>query len=75
SLFRKDYTLADDVVSKAESVTSLEENAIKEVQTEIAQADLSSIRIIMESLRRTAEYASDIAEVVLNLNVAQIIAT
>jgi hypothetical protein len=31
--------------------------------------------MITESIRRIAEYASDIAEIVLNLNVNQIIAT
>jgi hypothetical protein len=29
--------------------------------------------MITESIRRTAEYASDIAEIVLNLNINQII--
>jgi hypothetical protein len=36
---------------------------------------ISTVRMIMESIRRSAEYASDIAEIVLNLNVDQIIAT
>jgi hypothetical protein len=31
--------------------------------------------MIMESIRRTAEYSSDIAEIVLNLNADQITAT
>jgi len=39
----------------------------------VEAAEMSTARIIMESIRRTAEYASDIAEIVLNLNVNQII--
>lgn len=34
---------------------------------------VSNLRMIVESIRRTAEYASDIAEIVLNLNVNQVI--
>ncbi|MEM1539582.1 MAG: phosphate uptake regulator PhoU [Candidatus Bathyarchaeia archaeon] len=73
SLFKKDYALADNVVSKAKTITTLEAEAIREIQSEIKQADISNIRMIMESIRRTAEYASDIAEIVLNLNVDKII--
>jgi phosphate uptake regulator len=74
SLFKKDYILADRVVSKAKTIVTLENEAIKEVQSKIKQADISNIRMIMESIRRIAEYASDIAEIVLNLNINQIIA-
>ncbi|MCS7114824.1 MAG: AbrB/MazE/SpoVT family DNA-binding domain-containing protein [Candidatus Bathyarchaeota archaeon] len=75
SLFKKDYTLADNVVSKAKTITILEAETIREILTEIKQTDISNIRMMMESIRRTAEYASDIAEIVLNLNISQKIAT
>jgi len=74
SLFKKDYILADQVVSKAKTITTLENKAIKELQSKAKQTNISNIRMIMESIRRTAEYASDIAEIVLNLNINQIIA-
>jgi len=35
--------------------------------------DTPHLRLIIESIRRTAEYASDIAEVVLNLSVESIL--
>ncbi|MBS7637153.1 AbrB/MazE/SpoVT family DNA-binding domain-containing protein [Candidatus Bathyarchaeota archaeon] len=73
SLFKKDYTLADQVISKAKTIPHLENEAIKEIQIKTRQVDIPSMRMIMESIRRTAEYASDIAEIVLNLNVNQII--
>lgn len=74
SLFKKDYALADQVISKAKTIAILENKAIKEIQSKAKQSDTSSIRMITESIRRTAEYASDIAEIVLNLNINQIIA-
>jgi len=73
SLFKKDYALADQVISKAKTIAVLENKVVKETQLKIKQTDISSIRMIMESIRRTAEYASDIAEIVLNLNINQII--
>jgi phosphate uptake regulator len=73
SLFKKDYALADQVISKAKTIAVLENKVVKETQLGIKQTDISSIRMIMESIRRTAEYASDIAEIVLNLNINQII--
>jgi phosphate uptake regulator len=36
---------------------------------ELPAKELSAIKIIVESLRRTAEYSSDIAEIVLNLTI------
>ena len=74
SLFKKDYALADQVISKAKTIATLENKAIKEIQSKAKQADISNIRMMTESIRRTAEYASDIAEIVLNLNINQIIA-
>jgi len=35
--------------------------------------DAPHLRLIIESIRRTAEYASDIAEVVLNLTIESIL--
>ncbi|MCC6019293.1 MAG: phosphate uptake regulator PhoU [Candidatus Verstraetearchaeota archaeon] len=75
ALFKKDYALADQVISKTKAIVTLEEKALKEIQSKTKQTDISSIRMITESIRRIAEYASDIAEIVLNLNVNQIIAT
>jgi phosphate uptake regulator len=75
ALFKKDYALADQVISKIKAIVALEEKALKEILSKTKQADISSIRMITESIRRIAEYASDIAEIVLNLNVNQIIAT
>jgi phosphate uptake regulator len=72
SLFKKDYFLADSAVAKAKTIVTTESAALKAISKRLEPTKLSYIRIIMESIRRTAEYASDIAEIVLNLNVNQI---
>jgi phosphate uptake regulator len=74
SLYTKDYALADSVVSKAKTIAAMENTAVRALARKEVRG-ISTIRMIMESIRRTAEYASDIAEIVLNLNVDQIIAT
>jgi phosphate uptake regulator len=75
SLFKKDYSLADSAVAKAKTIVSMESETLKAISKSLEPTKLSSIRIIMESIRRTAEYAGDIAEIVLNLNVSQITET
>jgi phosphate uptake regulator len=68
SLYNRDYKTADVVISRAREIESLEARAINEVsKSRLASEDISSLRLALESLRRIAEYGSDIAEVVLNL--------
>lgn len=73
SLYKKDYSLADNVVTQAKKIVSIENEVIGAFAKKEQAIKLSTLRMIMESIRRTAEYASDIAEIVLNLNVDQII--
>jgi phosphate uptake regulator len=75
SLFKKNYSLADSAVAKAKTIVTTESVALKAISKNLEPTKLSNIRIIIESIRRTAEYASDIAEIVLNLNVNQITET
>jgi phosphate uptake regulator len=72
ALFRQDYALADSIVEKIKDVISLEKEAVVSSQKmDIEEAPY--LRLIIESIRRTAEYASDIAEIVLNLTVESIL--
>jgi len=57
-----------------ESVKNLEKEFIKYIEG-IKNTDTSTIKLITESIRRTAEYASDIAEIVLNINIEQFVQT
>lgn len=72
ALFRQDYALAESIVEKTREVISLEREAVVSSQ-KMDVEDAPHVRLIIESIRRTAEYASDIAEIVLNLTVESIL--
>lgn len=74
-MFKKDYFLADQVVSTARRISELEKKEIMVTQNKAKKSEITSMKMILERIRRTARYASDIAEIVLNLNVSQIIVT
>lgn len=68
SLFAKDYYRADEVIDRKGSIDSCEKRVINQILEKRFDAETtSSLRLIVESVRRTAEYSSDIAEIVLNL--------
>jgi len=72
SLFRLDFDLAESVIQKTKDVNFPMKEALlssKRIGTE----EVANLRLVMESLRRTAEYASDIAEIVLNMTVESIV--
>ncbi|MBC7090652.1 MAG: AbrB/MazE/SpoVT family DNA-binding domain-containing protein [Nitrososphaeria archaeon] len=68
SLYKKDYVQADKVIYKAKSISIIENEFIKLIE-ETKGKNAPILRLMVESVRRTAEYASDIAEIVLNLNI------
>ena len=72
ALFRQDYALAESIVEKIKEVSQIEKEAVVSSQ-KIDIEDAPYLRLIIESIRRTAEYASDIAEIVLNLTVESIL--
>jgi phosphate uptake regulator len=72
SLFRLDFNLAESVIQKTKDVRFPMKEALlssKKIGTE----EVANLRLVIESLRRTAEYASDIAEIVLNMTVESIV--
>ena len=72
ALFRHDYDQAERVIENLDQVHNLEKGAVVSSQSfKIDQ--IPNLRLLIESIRRTAEYASDISEVVLNLNVENIL--
>lgn len=74
SLFERDYLLAEETISKAKEIALIETEAIKIITEMRVNGTLSTnIRMILESIRRIGEYSSDIAEIVLNLNIGQVI--
>jgi phosphate uptake regulator len=72
SLFKRDYELADDVIAKGNKIAELEKKALlASKETNIEEA--TNIRLVIESVRRIAEYSMDIAEIVLNMTVDSVI--
>ena len=68
ALFSHDYQLAESVILEKEAISSLENKLVERLLKEkLPAGDLSAVRLILESLRRIGEYATDVAEVVLNL--------
>jgi len=72
SLFKRDFDMAENVIEKAKEIISLEKEAVL-FSRDIRIEEITNLRLIIESVTRAAEYASDIAEIVLNLTVESII--
>jgi phosphate uptake regulator len=72
ALLRRDYQLADKTVDAVEGVHALEEDAVASIEKEKVR-DPASVKLALEDIRRTAEYASDIAEAALNETIDEVI--
>jgi phosphate uptake regulator len=69
ALFDNDYDSANTVMDKAEETREMEAGVIQKIIKNVAPEDVPSLRMIVESILRTAEYGADVAEVVLNLTI------
>jgi phosphate uptake regulator len=72
ALFKQDFNMAESIIEKAEEIARLEKEAVAASQ-KVGIEEVANLRLLIESVRRTAEYASDIAEIVLNLNIESIL--
>jgi phosphate uptake regulator len=74
ALFASDYKLAETVLLERDKVTDLESRLVERLLKEkLPAGDLSAMRLISESLRRIGEYATDVAEVVLNSTIQKMV--
>ena len=72
ALFKRDFNLAESVIERLSQVQKVEKETV--VYSYDAKIDeIVNLRLLIESVRRTAEYAADISEVVLNLNVESVL--
>lgn len=68
ALYKNDIKLAHDAIAKIRDVQTLEEKTVDLLlNLKLSNEIVVKLRIILESIRRTAEYGTDIAEIVLNL--------
>ncbi|MDR0470818.1 MAG: phosphate uptake regulator PhoU [Nitrososphaerota archaeon] len=72
ALFKNDFHQAETVFENLEQIHQIEQEAILTSQ-HIPAEGVANLRLLIESVRRTAEYASDISEIVLNLNVDSVL--
>jgi phosphate uptake regulator len=72
ALLRRDYQLADKTVDNAKNIRTLEEDVLKTIEKEKVR-DPANIKLALEDIRRTAEYASDIAEAAMNETIDEVI--
>jgi phosphate uptake regulator len=70
ALFTHDYELAEKTLLEKDKMAVLEAKLIERlVKEKLPSNELAAATLISDSLRRIGEYASDVAEVVLNLTV------
>jgi len=69
SMFKRDYEAADKAIEKARKIDEMEKALLRTKPRDVNE--LYRIKLITENIRRVAEYASDIAEIVLNMTVQQ----
>ena len=81
ALLRRDYTMADNVVDKAQGILPLENDIISFINNDDDDNNNTvhnkmsniNIKLILEDIRRTAEYASDIAEAAMNQTIGEVL--
>jgi phosphate uptake regulator len=71
SMFKRDYEAADRAIEKARKIDEMEKAILRAVYKPRDVNELYRIKLITENIRRVAEYASDIAEIVINMTVQQ----
>jgi len=69
SLFKGDYAQAEKTIKKSIEITKLEKKVLNTTKSLKDDEEVFRVRRMIEDVRRIAEYASDIAEIVLNMNV------
>ena len=71
ALLRRNYQLADKTVDTAENIRTLEDEVMATLEKD-SMHDQTNIKLALESIRRTAEYASDIAEAAINETIGEV---
>jgi len=72
ALFKHDFNLAENVIERLSQVHKIEKETVMYSHNAESE-EMVNLRLLIESVRRTAEYAADISEVVLNLNVESVL--
>lgn len=69
ALFKEDYAQAEKTIKKSDEISKFEKKVRDASKSLKDDEEIYRIRRMTESIRRISEYASDIAEIVLNMNI------
>ncbi len=69
ALFKGDFVQAEKTIVKSGEITKYEKNVLDSTRSLRDDEEIYRIRRMTENIRRISEYASDIAEIVLNINI------
>jgi len=69
ALFKEDYVQAEKTIEKTNEIVKFEKKVMDASKSLKDDEEVYRIRRMTENIRRISEYASDIAEIVLNMNI------
>lgn len=69
ALFKEDYIEAENIIEKANGIVKYERKIRDASKSLKNEEEVYRIRRMTENIRRVSEYATDIAEIVLNMNI------
>ena len=73
SLFKEDYSQAEKTIEKTNDILKFEKKVREASKSLKDDEEIYRVRRMTENIRRISEYASDIAEIVLNMNIEKAI--
>ena len=73
ALFKGDYIQAENTIKKTGDIIKYEKKVLDPTKLLRDNEQIYRIRRITENIRRISEYASDIAEIVLNMNIEKVL--
>lgn len=69
ALFKEDYIQAEKTIEKTNEIAKYEKRIRDAIKSLKDDEEIYRVRRMTENIRRISEYASDIAEIVLNINI------
>ncbi len=69
ALFKKDFVQAEIAIQKTVEITRYEKKLLENIKSLRDDEEVYRVRRMIENIRRVSEYASDIAEIVMNMTI------
>ncbi len=73
ALFKEDYAQAEETIKKTSQIVKFEKKVRDASKSLKDDEEIYRVRRMTENVRRVAEYASDISEIVLNMNIEKVL--